>query len=104
MNADRSPPVANSESCKTFSSLADPAASNEFERWRSAHDILGHYLNRSDRYGWVLHRARCKHISMPKGSDLARHEKICCERREELERYATRHDIQYHRCQTCKPK
>lgn len=86
-----------------FSTVTDPSASRNFERWRHANKILGHYLNESGRYGWVLHRARCNHVSMPDGADLAANEKICGERREVVQHYAAEHGITYHRCQTCKP-
>lgn len=71
-----------------FNSASDHEASQKFGRWRHANKILGHYLNASPEYEWVLHRARCNHIAMPPGSDLARNETICGDGREAIERYA----------------
>jgi hypothetical protein len=87
-----------------FDSGTDAEASYKFGRWRQANKILGHYLNESPEYGWVLHRARCNHVSMPPGSDLARNKKICGSERESVQRYATEHGLTYHRCQTCNPR
>jgi hypothetical protein len=87
-----------------FDSALDPEASLKFSRWRQGNKILGHYLNESPNYGWVLHRARCNHVSMPAGSDLARNEKICGSSREVVQQYAIEKGIKYHRCQTCRPR
>jgi hypothetical protein len=86
-----------------FNTVSDPEASFKFGRWRQANKIAGRYLNESPEYGWVLHKARCNHVSMPAGSDLARNEKICGKRLDDIQRYAVEHGLTYHRCQTCNP-
>ena len=92
---------SNSEGITIFNSLTDPDASVKFKKWRQGNKILGHYLNANSEYEWVLHKARCKHAG---GHDLARNEKRCAARREEIEHYAAREGIRYHRCLTCRPK
>lgn len=100
----RSSEAAGAESVIVLNSSTDPEATLKFKRWRGGNKILGHYLNKSSEYGWVLHRARCGHIEMPEGSDLASHEKICARNREDIQRYAAEKCITYHRCQSCNPR
>lgn len=92
---------ANSPGIVIFNSLVDPEASVRFKKWRQGNKILGHYLNANSEYGWVLHKAWCKHAG---GNDLARNEKRCAARGEELRTYAAAQGINPHRCLTCRPK
>lgn len=84
-----------------FNSRIDPEASVKFKKWRQGNKIAGRYLNANPEYGWVLHKAWCKHAG---GKDLAQNEKICAARAEELRTYAAAHGIHPHSCLTCRPK
>jgi len=99
-----SPDSSGPESVVVLNSATDGEATKRFKLWRRANKTLGHYLNRSSEYGWVLHRARCGHVEMPDGNDLASHEKICARNSEDIRHYAAESGIAYHKCQTCKPR